>query len=154
MIGSGFIENTGYNEGSNIGIDVTLTLEFKGLDVLLERDTSGGIMELDKKQLQVLEKLSSESSTHHCFIKENLILGLYLDDYWNGEFDDESLYYYHTPEYASAKAAFHQSMEPLLEAGLVERETKDTDSDLHDQATPACYRITKYGRQALDMLKR
>lgn len=55
MIGSGFIENTGYNEGSNIGIDVTLTLEFKGLDVLLERDTSGGIMELDKKQLQVLE---------------------------------------------------------------------------------------------------
>jgi len=110
-------------------------------------------MELDKKQLNVLKKLSSESLTQQCFIKENLILGLYLDDYWNGEFDDESLYYYHTPEYASAKAAFHQSLKPLLEAGLVERETKDTDSDLHDQSTPDCYRITESGRQALNMFK-
>lgn len=59
-------------------------------------------MKLDKKQVKVLEKLSSESQAQQCYIKENLIIGVYLDDYWDGEFDDESLYYYNTPEYALA----------------------------------------------------
>ena len=110
-------------------------------------------MKLDKKQVQLLEKLSRKDQTEQCFIKENIIMGLYLDDYWHEEFDDESLYHYHTPEYTSAKAAFYKSVKPLIEAGLVEKQQGRIEINSEDINTPVCYRITKYGSHALEILR-
>jgi hypothetical protein len=110
-------------------------------------------MKIGKKQFQTLEKLSGDGKVRHCLIKENLIISLYLPEFWNAEFDDESLYYYRTPEYASAEAAFSQSMMLLLDARLVEKQEQEINTGLFNQPTSLCYRITKAGRQELDNMR-
>ena len=53
----------------------------------------------------------------------------------------------------AAKAAFDRSIKPLMDAGLVERQKGASKTDLGDQGSPDCYRITIYGSQTLAMLK-
>lgn len=110
-------------------------------------------MKISKIQSQTLTKLSGEGKERHCLLKENLIICLYLPGFWDVEPDDESLYHYRTPEYASAEAAFAQAIRPLLDARLVEKQEQGLNTGLSDQFTPSCYRITKAGRQELDNIR-
>ncbi len=110
-------------------------------------------MNLDNKQLLTLQKLSEKVSGQVCITKEDLIIGIYLPEFWDGEFDDESLYYSRTPEYTSAENVYSQSMQVLLDAGLVEKDECDIHTVRDGQTTSVCYRITEYGRHALDMLR-
>lgn len=110
-------------------------------------------MNITNKQLLTLQKLSGKVSEQVCFTKEDLIIGVFLPEFWDGEFDDESLYHHRTPEYISAENACSQSMQSLLNAGLVEKDECDIHTVRDGQTTSVCYRITEYGRHALDMLK-
>ena len=110
-------------------------------------------MKMGKKQLQTLQKLSCQGKERCSLVKEDLIISLYLPEFWDAEFDDESLYYHQTPEYASAEAAFSQSMRPLLDAGLVEKKEQKIDTRLPDQTTSLCYRITASGSHELAKMR-
>ena len=110
-------------------------------------------MKIEKKQLQILKKLLGKGTERRWLRKEDLVISLYLPDFWDGEFDDESLYYYRTSEYASAEAAFSLSMRLLLYAELVERKHQELKTELADSSTSQFYRITEAGDRELEKIK-
>ena len=110
-------------------------------------------MNISSKQLLTLQKLSEKVVEEVCVTKEDLIMGVYLPEFWEGEFDDESLYHHRTPEYTSAENVYSQSMQVLLDAGLVEEDVCNIHTVRDSKTTSVCYRITEYGRHALDMLR-
>jgi hypothetical protein len=110
-------------------------------------------MDISEHQRQILQKLSEKGSENMCFTKEDLIISVYLPEFWNAEFDDESLFYHRTPEYIAAEKAYSASMQSLLDSGLVEVNTCDIHTVRDNEATSVCYRVTAYGRQTLEMLK-
>lgn len=110
-------------------------------------------MEISKNQLKILQKLSEKGSENMCFTKEDLIISVYLPEFWDAAFDDESLFHHRTPEYRAAEKAYAASMQSLLDTGLVVINTCDIHTVRDNQATSICYRITEDGRQAVEKQK-
>lgn len=111
------------------------------------------IVNISENQVHILQKLSEKGGEEMCFTQEDLIISVYLPDFWDAEFDDESLFHHRTPEYIAAEKVYSQSMQSLLDAGLVEIDKCDIHTVRDNQATSVCYRITEDGRQRLEMLK-
>jgi hypothetical protein len=108
-------------------------------------------MNINKLQIQTLQKLSEEVNTQRCITAEDLIMSVFLPDFWNAGFDDESLFYHQTPEYRAAENAYSHSMKSLIDAGFVDAEDSEINTDREFPTTKTCYHITRYGRQALAM---
>jgi hypothetical protein len=110
-------------------------------------------MKINQFQIQTLQKLSEAVNEERCITKDDLIISVFLPDFWDAGFDDESLYYRRTPEYRAAEKAYSQSMKQLIYAGFVEAEGCEIDTDRDSPPAKTCYHITGYGRQALEMFK-
>lgn len=110
-------------------------------------------MNISKNQIKILQKLSKKFTEHRCITKEDIIISIYLPDFWNAKFDDESLFHRRTPEYSAAEKAYAQSMKSLIDAGFVDSEECKINPDTAFPTATTCYHITGYGRQALAMFK-
>ena len=131
----------------------SLTAKRERIMVVNEGGWPGGIMKINKNQLQTLQKLSEGFTEQRCITKEDIIISIYLPDFWDAEFDDESLFYHRTPEYNAAEKAYSQAMKSLMDAGFVDAQECEINTDKDFPTTKTCYHITGYGRQAFEMLK-
>jgi len=106
-------------------------------------------MKMNENQTHLLQKLSEPGSEDICFTKEDLIISVYLPDYWDAECDDESLFYHRPPEYIAAEKNYSQSVQSLLDAGLAEKNICCIHFARDNETTSVCYRITENGRRSL-----